>query len=243
MVNIQTTIGLTRRNGETERSTKFCDFKIILRYYSVAPLLRVSRICLKNIFCILKIWLIIFIFFHSSVSTLLAAEVATAKSEAALLTGYGITHRYFGATRTQVQTWDLIARYGYFLSQEAGVGSWYQGRHELLMEIPYHLAIDQGGRSMTGGYLLGSWKFTSIKDLVPYIFAGGGVLFVDLGLPSMGSRLDYSFQGGTGLQYFIRPDVALLAEYRYHHISNAGTASPNEPLNSSKLLLGVTLYR
>ena len=175
--------------------------------------------------------------------TIQAADVSTAKGEAALLSGYGITHRYFGATRTQVQTWDLIARYGYFLSQEVGVGSWYQGRHELLMEVPYHLAIDQGGRSMTGGYLLGSWKFTSIKDLAPYIFAGGGVLFVDLGLPSMGSRLDYSYQGGTGLQYFIRPDLALMAEYRYHHISNAGTAEPNEPLNSCKLLMGLTLYR
>ncbi|HIJ97148.1 MAG TPA: acyloxyacyl hydrolase [Desulfuromonadales bacterium] len=172
-----------------------------------------------------------------------AADAATARDEVALLSGYGITHRYFGATRTQVQTWDLIARYGYFLSREVGVDSWYQGRHELLMEVPYHLAIDQGGRSMTGGYLLGSWKFTSIKDLAPYIFAGGGILFVDLGLQSMGSRLNYSYQGGTGLQYFIRPNLALMAEYRYHHISNAGTASPNEPLNSSKFLTGITFYR
>jgi len=161
----------------------------------------------------------------------------------ALLTGYGITHRNFGATRTQVQTWDLIARYGYFLSDELGRGSWYQGRHELLMEVPFHLAVDQGGRSMTGGYLLGSWKFTSLGDLAPYVFAGGGVLFVDLGLESMGSRLDFSYQGGSGLQYLIRKDLALTAEYRYHHISNADTASPNEPLNSSKFLLGISFLR
>ncbi|MBC7963177.1 MAG: acyloxyacyl hydrolase, partial [Steroidobacteraceae bacterium] len=168
-----------------------------------------------------------------SVSAATAGNMSDAKSELALLTGYGISHRNFGATRTQVQTWDAIARYGYFLSDEVGQGSWYQGRHELLMEIPFHLAIDQGGRSMAGGYLLGSWKFTSLEDLAPYVFAGGGVLFVDLGLPSMGTRLDFSYQGGTGLQYLIRKDVALMAEYRYHHISNAGTASPNEPLNSS----------
>lgn len=172
-----------------------------------------------------------------------AEGFASARSEMALLTGYGITHRNFGATRTQVQTWDLIARYGYFLSDEVGRGSWYQGRHELLMEVPFHLAIDQGGRSMTGGYLLGSWKFTSLGDLAPYVFAGGGVLFVDLGLPSMGSRLDFSYQGGSGLQYRIRKDLALVAEYRYHHISNADTASPNEPLNSSKFLLGISFLR
>lgn len=167
----------------------------------------------------------------------------TAKSELTMLTGYGISHRYFGETRTQVQTWDAIARYGHFLSEEIGAGSWYQGRHELLMEIPYHLAVDQGGRSMVGSYLLGSWKFTSDEKLVPYIFAGGGVLFVDMVLPSMGTSLDFSYQGGTGLQYMLRKDVAIQFEYRYHHISNAGTASPNEPINSSKFLFGVSFLR
>jgi opacity protein-like surface antigen len=174
-----------------------------------------------------------------------AAEqaVAGASHEFSFLTGYGISHRDFGETRSQVQTWDGIARYGFFLSDQVGQGNWYQGRHEILVELPFHLAVDHGGRSMTGGYLLGSWKFTGLKEFAPYIFAGGGILFVDLGLPSMGSRMDFSYQGGTGLQYFLRPDLALLAEYRYHHISNAGTASPNEPLNSSKFLVGISLYR
>ncbi|HPX62322.1 MAG TPA: acyloxyacyl hydrolase [Deltaproteobacteria bacterium] len=175
----------------------------------------------------------------------MAAEqhpVASNENEYALLTGYGITHRYFGETRSQVQTWDVIARYGRFLSSELGKGRWYQGRHQLLVELPYHMAVDRNARSMVGGYLLGSWKFTSIKDFAPYVFAGGGVLYVDLGLPSMGTKLNFCYQGGVGLQYFIRPDAALTAEYRYHHISNAGTASPNEPLNSSKLLFGISLF-
>jgi lipid A 3-O-deacylase len=171
-----------------------------------------------------------------------AAGPETATGEYGLLAGYGITHAGFGATRTQVQTVDLIGRFGWFLSDEVGRGAWYQGRHELLVELPLHLAVDQGGRTMTGGYLLGSWKFTGLADsrLYPYAFAGGGVLFVDLGLPTMGSRLDFSYQGGVGCQYELRPGLALLAEYRYHHVSNASTAEPNEPLNSSKLLLGVS---
>ncbi len=169
--------------------------------------------------------------------------VVTKNSEYSFLTGYGITHKYFGATRTQVQTWDAIARFGYFLSDEIARGAWYQGRHELLVELPYHMAVDHNAKSMVGGYMLGSWKFTGLQEFAPYVFAGGGVLFVDLGLPTMGTKLDFSYQGGCGLQYFIRPDVALMAEYRYHHISNAGTASPNEPLNSSKFLFGLSYYR
>ncbi len=166
----------------------------------------------------------------------------TACTEYTLLSGYGITHRGFGATRTQVQTFDTIGRFGYFLSAEMGPG-WLKGRHELLMELPLHLAVDPKVSPMVGGYLLGSWKFTSSKEFVPYLFAGGGVLYVDLGLPTMGSRLDFSYQGGAGIQYFYRKDVAFDFEYRYHHISNAGTATPNEPLNSSKVLIGVSLFR
>jgi len=169
--------------------------------------------------------------------------VREASHEFTWLTGYGVTHRDFGATRTDVQTYNNILRYGWFLSDEVGKGSWYQGRHELLLELPLHVAVNHDDRVMTGGYVLGSWKFTSLEEMVPYVFAGGGVLFVDLGLHTMGSRLDFSYQGGTGLQYFIRKDLALTGEYRYHHVSNAGTATPNEPLNSSIFLLGVTLFR
>ena len=168
---------------------------------------------------------------------------STAKSEFGILTGYGSSFVGFGTTRHQVQTLDAILRAGFFLSDEVGKGSWYQGRHELLLELPYHLAVNYGGRSIVGGYMLGHWRFTSLDKVVPYVLAGGGPLFVDLGLPTMGTKLCFSYQGGTGLQYLIDKNTALSLEYRYHHISNAGTASPNEPINSNKVLVGISFYR
>jgi len=167
---------------------------------------------------------------------------STAKGEFGILTGYGSSFVGFGETRHQVQTWDAILRAGFFLSDDVGKGSWYQGRHELLLELPYHLALDRDGRSMVGGYMLGHWRFTSLDRFVPYVLAGGGPLFVDLGLPNMGTKLCFSYQGGTGIQYLIDRNTALNLEYRYHHISNAGTATPNEPINSNKLLMGVSFY-
>ncbi len=169
-------------------------------------------------------------------------SVGSADSELALLTGYGITHRGFGDTRTQVQTVDLIGRYGWFLSKEIGAGSWFQGRHELLVELPLHLVVDPKSAVITGGYLLGSWKFTSLGSWLPYVFAGGGIVYTNMDLPTMGSSLNFSYQGGVGLQYLIRPDLALMGEYRYLHISNAGTATPNEPLNFSHFLVGVSRF-
>lgn len=169
--------------------------------------------------------------------------VTTSPGEFSMLGGYGITHRGYGATRTQVQTFDVIIRYGHFLSGEVGRGHWFQGRHEMLLELPYHVAVDHGGRSMVGGTILGSWKFTGADNFTPFLFAGGGVLYVDLGLPTMGSRLNGTYQYGGGIQHFIKKDLAFNSEYRFHHISNLNTSSPNEPLNSSKFLIGLSYYR
>jgi opacity protein-like surface antigen len=169
--------------------------------------------------------------------------VTTSPGEFSLLGGYGITHRGYGETVTQVQTFDIILRYGHFLSDEIGKGHWYQGRHEVLLELPYHLAIDHGGRSMVGGTILGSWKFTGADQFTPFLFAGGGILFVDLGLPTMGSKLNGTYQIGGGIQHFIQKDLAVNGEYRFHHISNLNTSSPNEPLNSSKFLIGISYFR
>ena len=173
-----------------------------------------------------------------------AADLSTATYEGALLAGYGITHRYMGATRSEVQTVDASLRAGRFLSGELAKGNWYAVRHELFLELPFHLVVEPRTRLMTGLYLLGSWKFTGLADrgLYPYAIGGGGPLYNDLGLSTQGTRLNYSYQGGFGVQYTLAPDTALQAEWRYHHISNAGTATPNEPLNSSKFLLGVAKF-
>lgn len=167
-----------------------------------------------------------------------------ASKEYSLLVGYGSTIPGFGATKTRVETVDFIGRFGYFISDEVGSG-WYRGQFEMDFELPLHLATDPRVRIMTGGNVLQKYNFSGLKEkrLIPYVFGGGGVLYVDLGLPTMGSKLNFSYGGGAGLQYLYRKDLALSFESRYHHISNANTAEPNEPLNSVKVLLGVSLFR
>ena len=186
-----------------------------------------------------------FLLLVSAVQSLAAENevVSNSPGEFTLLSGYGTSHRGFGETRTVVQTFDVMLRYGHFLSSELGTGHWFQGRHEMLLELPYSLALDHDGRSMVGASIFGSWKFTAAKRCTPYLFAGGGILFVDLGLPTMGSRLNGTYQAGGGIQHFIGKNLAFMGEYRYHHISNLNTSQPNEPLNSSKFLVGLSYFR
>lgn len=170
------------------------------------------------------------------------AGLHDATSQWSILGGYGVTHRGISRTRTKVETIDLVLRRGYFFTKEIGK-SWYKGRHEWIFEIPVHYVTNPEKAIMTGINLLGCWNLTSSEKIVPYFFAGGGLLYTDLNVPELGSKFNFNYQAGTGIHYFITRDTSIEFNYRYHHISNAGTAKPNDPLNSSKILLGISFFQ
>lgn len=167
---------------------------------------------------------------------------SNAKGHWTLLGGYGNTHTNFGDTQERVQVVDLILQYGHFLTKEGGK-SWYKVRHEVMIELPFAAVFHPHGAIMAGVNLLACWDFTASEKIVPYVFAGGGLVYTNLNLEGMGRDLNGNYQTGTGIHYFIDKKTVLNFNYRLHHISNANTAEPNEPLNSSKFLVGMTFLR
>ena len=158
------------------------------------------------------------------------------------LGGYSVTHPGWGSTETRVESSDLIIQYGHVILNEAG-RSLYQGRHKILIEVPFSAVFQPGSAFMTGINFLACWEFTASKKIVPYFTAGGGLVYTNLDIPGLGSELNGNYQSGLGLHYFMERDVSIDVNFRLHHISNAGTADPNEPLNSTKLLLGVSFFQ
>lgn len=172
-----------------------------------------------------------------------SADTGWAKSHWTILGGYGVTHPGFGNTRTVVETVDLMLSRGRFFTEETG-RSWYRGRHEIILEIPFHLVVRPETTLMTGVTLLGCWNITAVSEkFIPYLIAGGGLIYTELNAPELGSKLNGNYQAGAGFHYFIAKDTSIDFNYRYHHISNAGTAKPNDPLNSSKALIGVSFFQ
>jgi len=167
---------------------------------------------------------------------------SNAKSHWTVLGGYGNTHTNFGDTQDRVQEFDLILQYGHFLTKEAG-RSWYKVRHEIMLELPFSAVFHPHGAIMAGINLLACWDFTASEKIVPYVFAGGGLVYTNLGLDGMGRELNGNYQTGTGIHYLMDKHTILNFGYRLHHISNANTADPNEPLNSSKFLIGISFLR
>ncbi len=164
-----------------------------------------------------------------------------AKSHWTFLGGYGVTHKGFGNTNTKVETADFILQYGYFLSEEA-VKSWYRGRHEILIEVPFSLVFHPEKAIVTGINFLACWNFTASERIIPYVFVGGGPVYTNLDISGLGSEFNGNYQAGLGFNYFIQENTSINFNYRLHHISNSGIAEPNEPLNSSRILLGFSFF-
>jgi hypothetical protein len=156
-----------------------------------------------------------------------------------VLAGYGVTHTGIGNTRAHVETADFILRFSRDLTRDLG-RSWYRSRHGFMVELPFHVVVDPDLAPMLGINLLGSWMFTASERVRPYLFGGGGFLYTDAEIPGLGSRYNGNYQAGAGTLYRLGPEYSLNVEYRYHHVSNLDTVEPNDPLNSSKFLIGLT---
>lgn len=168
-----------------------------------------------------------------------AAVFDTSQDSWGVLGGYGQSFPGWGQTTQRVETLDLVLRYNHLIFDNLGSG-WYRGFHSILLELPVHFVVSPDVSSMIGMNFLACYTFTANQDIRPYLFGGGGPVYSFADIPGMGSELNGNYQFGMGLSYGINPDHDFLFELRYHHISNGGSEEPNAPLNSVKVLFGLT---
>ena len=168
-----------------------------------------------------------------------AAIIDTSKDTWAVLGGYGQSFPGWGQTTQRVETIDLVPRYSHIIFDDIGSG-WYQGFHSILVEVPVHFVVSPDVSTMIGMNFLACYTFTADQTIHPYLFGGGGPVYSFADIPGMDAELNGNYQFGIGLEYEMAQNYNLLFEVRYHHISNGGSEEPNDPLNSCKLLVGVT---
>jgi len=156
-----------------------------------------------------------------------------------MLSGYSTTHPGLGKTREHVETVDTILRYKRKLKDTGR--DWYRGRHDFLIELPVSYIINSDDGQIFGLNLLSSWTLKISQRYMPYFFVGGGPVYTEANIPGVGANLCGNYQTGLGLNYKTKKGRSFVLEYRFHHISNAGMKQPNVPLNSSKVLIGISV--
>jgi hypothetical protein len=71
---------------------------------------------------------------------------------------------------------------------------------------------------------------------------GSGYMLTDYGLPEEGAKFGFEIEVGLGVHLFVADHVAISAETRFHHFSNAHLYSPNQGINSVIFLTGVSVF-
>lgn len=70
--------------------------------------------------------------------------------------------------------------------------------------------------------------------------AGIGYVYMSQHTTEQKTHSNYLEQGGVGIAYFFRKNLALNFDCRFRHVSNAGRAYPNHGINTIFFLLGTT---
>lgn len=164
-------------------------------------------------------------------------------------------------------TWSLGVKAGYSFSiDNKGVdmahahlhigytlfkGQWWvvpAGSFEIGVE-PFGSAIVSLKKKTASGateYGLGlpilTYYFDLGHGLAPYLTGGLGLMYKDLRGYRLGGHFTFMETAGLGLAYFLDKNLALNAEWRFRHMSNAGIYNNNVGMNTSMFLAGVSYY-
>ena len=123
------------------------------------------------------------------------------------------------------------------------IGSnWYRGQVSFGAEL---LAF--GTSEPVTGYGVGitpklQYTFVGLDRLRPYIESGGGPLWTDLGgqVPEQPGQFNIVVWGGAGAAWMLTPQWTVNVGYRFVHISNGGTRTPNSGLNFGLPFVGLS---
>ncbi|MDH5626353.1 MAG: acyloxyacyl hydrolase [Nitrospira sp.] len=125
------------------------------------------------------------------------------------------------------------------LTDPIGAG-WYQGQLAIgaeLLAFGTYEPITAYGVAVTPKLV---YTFTTLNWLRPYVEGGGGPMLTDLGgrVPEQPGQFNFVVWGGAGCSWSLTSTWAVQAGYRFVHISNAGTRSPNSGLNFGMPFIG-----
>jgi len=151
-----------------------------------------------------------------------------------VLVGSGQSHVNWGGTKETVKTHDLIFQHE---TIKADIEN-SKYKQSFLFEVPLHIVRAPYSSYMTGVNVYHKWQLTSNDKVQPYALVGGGGLYTNANIPGTSSKIRGTYGAGLGLQLNIRKDFKYSIETRFHHVSNGGIKSPNDPLNSHKILIG-----
>jgi lipid A 3-O-deacylase len=135
-----------------------------------------------------------------------------------------------------------VLHYGWVFSDVVGDDHWFRGNWELLGEAFGGAQYRPRTAYVAGATVVIRYNFATGTRFVPFIDGGAGPTITDIGRPDLGSLFNFNLQAGGGVRYFFQDNAAIIAQYRYLHMSNAGIREPNPGVNTSMFFLGFSWF-
>jgi hypothetical protein len=153
---------------------------------------------------------------------------------------YGISGGFgYGQEDETIADFVLLPKIGFFIADFDRV----KGALEFEIEPMLGMFLSPSRAIQAGLNVLFTYNFETGTKFIPFFSAGAGFLYTNLDVNELGSKFNGAPQGGPGLKYMLNDNTALSFSTRIHHISNAGTASPNRGIDTFMFLIGMDFYR
>lgn len=116
------------------------------------------------------------------------------------------------------------------------------GKINLIIEPFLNTVIAPDKNIEVGSNFLLKYSLTFFDKVHPYIKGGVGALYMSQHTVEQSTQYNFLPQVGGGIQYFLTDKVAFNVEYRYRHLSNASTKSPNGGIDADLILCGFSYF-
>ncbi|MFH0941147.1 MAG: acyloxyacyl hydrolase [Candidatus Omnitrophota bacterium] len=117
-----------------------------------------------------------------------------------------------------------------------------KGMLELIYE-PFISAITEPDSNMEMGFpFFFRYSYPLTPKIYPFVEVGTGPYYMTLHTYEQSTQFNFVNQGGAGISYFFKENVAINIEYRKRHVSNMSIKSPNGGLDANVYLLGMSYY-
>jgi hypothetical protein len=113
------------------------------------------------------------------------------------------------------------------LDDVLGEGHWYRGNFEVRLELFTGAQFSPSTEWFVGLTPHLRYNFATGSRWIPFLDIGTGVTATGIAEPDLSGTFEFNLQGGGGLQWFLKPDLALGLQVHYTHWSCAGIHQPN----------------
>jgi opacity protein-like surface antigen len=144
-------------------------------------------------------------------------------------------------TSTDIEFWNAGVRISMLPFGAGGPGPLF-GALEVGVE-PMFQRYEAGLDAFYAGVgVVGRYHFLSLGHVVPYAELAASAGGTDLKVHEISSEVAFLLFTGVGASVFVTDSAALYAGYRFQHVSNGNTESPNRGFESHTAVVGLSVF-